>query len=290
MSRGRWRFNPPLGVGLICAALLAMAALVNHQNERGRAHSGAEQHAEPAQRNAPETAPVIRAVQEPPANPNPERNEWRDERDLQAQRDMAQWAFWLLIVSSGTLATAIAGVILLKQTLDEAHAANKGFADAARRQSRAYMAIESVSAGFAVDEPGAGMITLRIAVNMRNCGQTPARRVRRTIEVFGREGHSLNPDNSRETRIGFSGDAKLLDIAPGRTFAHVYGGLLARYERTHQPGLFVRGWIEYSDFSGDSWRVPYECESDPFRIISAEPVIRFREVIQFEEERVKRKG
>jgi len=64
----------------------------------------------------------------------------RGDEDLRAQQDMALWAFWSLLVSSGAVCTTILGIYYVKQTLE----ANKAAVDQARLAvdiaARAHMA------------------------------------------------------------------------------------------------------------------------------------------------------
>ena len=62
--------------------------------------------------------PSLRDNKQPPvANPNPERREWREEQDLEAQRQMAAWALGMLITAVFSVESA-AGVVYVKRTLE----------------------------------------------------------------------------------------------------------------------------------------------------------------------------
>jgi len=98
----------------------------------------------------------------------------RGERDLGAQRDMAQWTWWLLVASWLGLGITLAGVIYVALTLQatrDAVAAANRTADEAKRigeaQVRAYLSC--VSARFKIDRH-----CLYIFINLRNYGQSPS--------------------------------------------------------------------------------------------------------------------
>jgi hypothetical protein len=50
-------------------------------------------------------------------DPKSYREEWRNERDLEAQRDMADWAFYMLIATCGSVIVTSIGVIYVARTL-----------------------------------------------------------------------------------------------------------------------------------------------------------------------------
>lgn len=125
----------------------------------------------------------------PAAEPNPGRQEWREEQNVYAQRQMADWSLLMLIVSGAgivitgagvwliraTLLSTEAGLSVMRETLDEARqatiAGNRNV-DETRRigeaQVRAYLTFEQ--ARFSV-EGG----ELRLGFEVNNCGQSPAR-------------------------------------------------------------------------------------------------------------------
>lgn len=111
MSDSYRRLNTAIGVTLALAlgACLFMAGLSYEPNEGTDNKQAAQQEQSEAS--------IARATPTPPANPRPKRNEWREERDLQAQREMAQWAFWMVVVSGVGVVITGAGVWLVRETL-----------------------------------------------------------------------------------------------------------------------------------------------------------------------------
>lgn len=228
----------------------------------------------------------------------------RDQADLEAQRGMQTAA-------NLQVGLTLVGVFLLGWTLyytrraveeagDATKAASRGaraavranqaFKVAAHRELRAYVAVESVTGVANPGTPKAGMITLTLKVKMRNCGQTPAKSVRRMMRVFGRPRHGLGhkANSDPESAIGLSGFSKpQVDIAPGQTFTHEYE-FPVRYnpQVLFQPGVKLEGQVDFSDFDGQRWRVPYQCISKGFRTHFANATIEFYEVAQFEEQHI----
>jgi len=71
--------------------------------------------------SAPRSYPVTEnyTPHEPVTNPYPNRDEWRTERDLIAQTDMANWAKWMFIVSCIMAFLSALGIWLILVTLRE---------------------------------------------------------------------------------------------------------------------------------------------------------------------------
>lgn len=172
MSFSHWRAYAPLGVGLGVVVLLTMAALTNHQRYAEAAYQTARQEYEQSKRIVTADA----TAQRPYTGDKSYREEWRAERDLEAQRLMAWWS------RIGGLATCI-GILLLATTLwettrttiaaAEAAQATKDSVEVARstaeRQLRAYVfPISASMLDFAI-----GSIP-RADITIKNTGQTPA--------------------------------------------------------------------------------------------------------------------
>jgi Sec-independent protein translocase protein TatA len=173
-----WRFYAPLGIGLVVLAILYLVpTLAQHYQNTASAEYAATQEYEESKR----IAPFGPSTQGPTANPQAYRDEWRAERDLHAQQDMAFWAKWLLIatviavllVAATLLETRRAGQAALEM-VEEAKRATKAAEDSVletRRvgeaQVRAYLTPDNVAMGFENDCP---VVTLEI----ENSGASPA--------------------------------------------------------------------------------------------------------------------
>jgi hypothetical protein len=150
------------------------------------------------------------------------RKEQREEADLKAQQDMAQWAFWMLWVTVASVAVAATAVVLVYLTLREARKTNKAAQDAvseaeaatrvaretldearlsSERQLRAYVLVSHAYVQNP-SQPSHRIVTVRI----RNCGQTPASHVRFWLSAAVREWPWVreNPIPPADMRMGDS--------------------------------------------------------------------------------------
>jgi hypothetical protein len=80
--------------------------------------------------------PVARSIPTPPRNPKPERAEWRQESDLQAQWDAARWTFWGAVIAAFGTAVALVGVFFIRETLRHTASATKAAGEAALAAGR----------------------------------------------------------------------------------------------------------------------------------------------------------
>ena len=179
MSFRDWLPNPPIGVGLAVALLFVLAGLQNHSNNSKHADARAKQQDQYSAQQALQArvAPVIRN-EAPVADPNPDREEWRKEQDLQAQKNMALWAFWMFIASALSVGVTAIGVVYVRRTLQAnlaAVAAANRTADEAREvgqaQVRAYLYCEGATYRITPQ-----FFFLEMCI--QNAGQSPARSCR----------------------------------------------------------------------------------------------------------------
>lgn len=125
----------------------------------------------------------------------------RAEQDLQAQREMAQWAKWLLIVSIAQIPLGIAGLVVLLSTLRQgrdalsrARDANRIAQSVADAELRPYFFVDKVEVierrSLHTDEldedgePLPGAFSARIVVSIRNTGKVPVRNGRVYIKEY----------------------------------------------------------------------------------------------------------
>jgi hypothetical protein len=178
MSKRDWGSNAPLGVGLAGAVLLLIAAgLIHHYKNTERAEHAASQQYEETKRIKPLG---VAGSDRPYTDPKAYREEWRAERDLNAQREMAYWAFWTFI------ATCF-GIVILCATFWETAKAAIAAGDAAQSSARsADIAKETLVAterawlrrddvrfttGIIIDQGGA---RTTIEMGVTNVGKAPA--------------------------------------------------------------------------------------------------------------------
>jgi len=127
--------------------MLVIAGLHKQPNESPGSEGGSKQYPRHTLDGVPKR-PVaeVRRQKPPPANPEPKRDEWRQEKDLQAQLQMAEWAMYAALAAVfGVLVTAV-GVWFVKQTLDATRAAlgeAEKSSDAAVAMAKAMVGLES---------------------------------------------------------------------------------------------------------------------------------------------------
>ena len=101
-------------------------------------------------------------------------------QDLEQQTRMAQWAFWMMIASFGSIFVTAVGVVYVRLTLDQTIAATKAANSAVavtgrigEAQVRAYIGLETVEVGY-VRAVGQPVKNIRIRPYLINTGQSPA--------------------------------------------------------------------------------------------------------------------
>lgn len=120
-----WRDVAVVGALLVCLSAAGATFLDQEHKTTGRAQHTPSEQARSGPENVP-PSPVVRGAENAAdAAANAKREEQRDEEDLQAQKDMAKWAYWMVITSfasfwitSLALVLSTVGVVLLKYTLD----------------------------------------------------------------------------------------------------------------------------------------------------------------------------
>jgi hypothetical protein len=127
------------------------------------------------------TIATISGVKTPPPNVEPKRDEWRSERDLEAQWQMAQWAAISAIAALIGLVITGVGIIFVRQTLDATRAA---VAESARAAEATHKAVQGDRAWMSL----AGLLALPVGdkdriedrigflfqVTWKNTGRSPA--------------------------------------------------------------------------------------------------------------------
>ena len=203
---------------------------------------------------------------------------YRSEYDLIAQREMAIWAFWMVIVSVGSVVTtgigiiyvartlrearettkaAVRGAIAAEETVKEAREATKAAIDGteaafeanaiasrnAERQLRAYVLVESSQV--LIDENGLGGVLL----TFKNSSQTPAIDLviacHMKVELVGSltelEPVQFNPTASKFSVSASGGrDKKVGPVQPS-----IVGAL-----QSGQSQMIIWGEARYSDIFG----------------------------------------
>lgn len=151
------------GSGLAVLGLLVWW-LVDRENERHTEHEAAYQQYEGSKRELVPGAVID--GNRTTFDPKSYREEWRSERDLEAQREMAQWTFWMVVASGASVVIAGAAVVLVYLTLKDSRLSNE-------QQLRAYMSLTPGGIGYEQSNR-----TLIVYATQKNNGQTPAKKVR----------------------------------------------------------------------------------------------------------------
>ena len=151
MSKRNWVSHAPIGVGLVVALGLIGAAQHNHSHNTQAANQASSKQYTNGLERFPKPAVVAIKKQSPVADPDPGRQEWREEQDLQAQWQMAYWALGVLIATGLSVVVTAVGVVYVKRTLDlnrellrEAVEATAVHKEIGRALVRAYLTIASV--------------------------------------------------------------------------------------------------------------------------------------------------
>lgn len=122
MFKGDWLRHPAIGVVVFALIGLGFPALNQYQGEASRADHSAKQQLQ-------DRSESVSPMQPPQRDINPDRNEWREEQDLQAQQQMARWALAMAIVSVAGVIITAAGVFFVAETLGATREAAKFAAD-----------------------------------------------------------------------------------------------------------------------------------------------------------------
>lgn len=286
----RLRINPLLGTLIVVAVLLLGAAIgANLQQEQPSGGQGAQSGASQSQdHTAPQQkVPVDMSGRPKEIGPGtadsgdtedaieyPQAEYERSKADLEAQQEMAQWAFWMVIVSGVSAAIAAFAVGLLYLTLKETRRATKAATDAAgaaqdtvavtREIAQAQLRAYVLPVSNKLREEGG---SVKIRLGFKNFGQTPAH----SIESYA---FSCVSDSKPGISVMPLPAAPLYTqpfLAPGVTFSHttvVEHSLERAIEVFAKPDAFYTHiLIRYCDVFGNSWmtRVLAAYNSEIFR-------------------------
>lgn len=114
------------------------------------------------------------------------REDKRDEQDLSAQRQMAKWAFWLLLVTASQMPLSALGLYLLLRTIWQGQDALTHARETTAIEMRPW--IDFTIDVWKIDKSEEGF-RFSFTVKLRNLGKTPALRVRAGAEAgcFGED-------------------------------------------------------------------------------------------------------
>lgn len=147
----------------------------------------------------------------------------RGEHDLNAQREMADWAFWLLIISIFTTSISAFGLWALLKTIWQGREANEIAREAMARQSRAWIGLEITKINYL--KAGHSTFTLSFEIRMKNIGNSPAKYLSFQSDLFRNLDliESDNPsfiNNFRNKFLSRPKEYLSVDLLPGEDFTN----------------------------------------------------------------------
>jgi len=129
---------------------------------------------------------IGRATEALKDSPDPKKED-REQRDVDAQEQMAYWAWAMFVAAAVSVVLTAVGLILILGTLlytrnavSEAREGNK----IARQAERPWLAIESVAATDDFTSKAGSGIQLSVGITLKNSGRSPAVNVRATCEIL----------------------------------------------------------------------------------------------------------
>lgn len=169
----------------------------------------------------------------------------RREQDLTAQQDMAEWAFWIVLLTGAQAVLSLLGVILLVRNLGLAREANQVAREVGRDQTRAYVYAEK-----AEYSPNSGP---PFVVWVKNGGQTPAKDVETTLFIGAtnkNDGAVTRPDDIKALRWGHigPGDSIPVPLYQGNIVSIIEGYVASDPK---DRSLLIGGTIQYVTIYGE---------------------------------------
>lgn len=275
MSRSYW-LSAITVIGLALLAALIWALKERHDQRENAYRSSYEQYQYTKGDQVPGAAiDGKRSV----ANPKSYREEWREEKDLQAQRDMSEWAFYMMVFSLGGVIVTAIGVVYIACTLratraavEEARNMTRVAANTLRLMSdaeRAYVTMSHEPPGlkFLEQSNPAAIDCPTFVIRVANYGRTPATvtDVHLQLDWFGKKNPPPNQPVYRidepRNRVGFF-------LVANNYFFHRDTQEIP--ERSGDDKLWLYGFVDYTDEFGQNHRGGYAREFTGDRITGTE--------------------
>lgn len=180
-------------IGLILVAGLVFAGSVNNWHERNRHYQAAHELYSGAYDRIAGSASAHQSLI---TNAEVYRQEWREEQDLAAQRDMAKWAWLMTLVSLAGVGVTTIGVILValtlvatrdavsaaKETVREAARSNDTLAATFAAENRPWIRVNAVRFhNFTVNKRES--VSFKLEVDVENIGRTPAKAIDLAVDI-----------------------------------------------------------------------------------------------------------
>lgn len=175
--------HTPIGVIAIVCMVLFGVVLAKQQGDADSAYEAAKQE----YNQAKAIAPLGTSTKGGQTDPKSYREEWRNEQDLAAQREMAKWAWWMLVATCLSAIITSVGIFFVaetlaatRDTLGETREANKIAREIGEAQVRAYLTFEPLSLNLIAMNGVSAIPQLHFVLT--NSGNSPAN----DITIFAR--------------------------------------------------------------------------------------------------------
>lgn len=250
-----------MAFAILISAFVAVAWLKNYQKQADPGNAAPQEQHTSTEKWIRMPAEPVSA---PPPEPDPNRNEWREEEDLQAQRDMAEWAAWAVIVGIGSMMLTALGVFLVWQTLKETRKATAAAIEAAEalpKLERAHLFMRNRGLHW-TSKPKSSIRIAKWNYDFFNYGKTPAIIKGLSVGLICSE---EIPDNSDSAAVdlGFEwvlesreeSDTKNADLEVDEIeFAAI---------RARTKFIWLCGVVSYEDIFGDEHTTRFRWRTNP---------------------------
>lgn len=192
----------------------------------------------------------------------------RADHDLQAQRDMSDWAFWMVVFSAAGLALTGVGIWFVRENLKEmrlqrdisqkslvaAMSAVNISRDIGKKQTRAYLGLEYGE--IKVCEAGKPAV---VRIRYQNTGTTPAKNISTTCSVFVAkvvdDHFSMSQIERHASNSGDLGSGHF-EYTERATVEPLTLSDIANLAATKRI-IIARGEIRYTDIFGEIWTLVF---------------------------------
>lgn len=259
MLKRDWRlYAATLGaLGLVVAVIMAASFVWSHyelgrkahQEYRSRSYTSQQQAADhiAAKCNSP-SAPAGFVQECLSAEIRAYQDQDTTNQDLQAQQEMAFWAFWMFSASVAGLVVSIAGLGLLLMSLMQTRTAIRDTREIGEAQVRAYLTV--TGGDFIVRSDG----TIEFRVQMRNVGTSPSPE----CEVFAQASSPRITESEISAALDYSDTVSLRTffIPTGETWSRwitiktPFPALASQYLYEGWSPVKIEGQIRWKDVFG----------------------------------------
>lgn len=160
---------------ILIFAIYVSGGLGYQQGKRDGAYGSARQDYQ----DSVDLAPLGGDIEAQKTDPKAYREEWRSQQDLYAQRDMAEWAWWMMVFTGAGLIVTTAGLVYIALTLNATRDGNQINREIGETQARAYLSV----IGGEVTMDRALPLYFSITFLIHNSGNSPARDIEVSVEA-----------------------------------------------------------------------------------------------------------